>query len=698
MKSRKKAAAAISLAAIMMCGAFAGCKLISTDASKDMKQVIADVDISTSADFAAGAEFAAYKNTVEKSEINKRDLVASFISNYSSFTSYMQSGSGSYKFIFDTLSKSLVERQIYLQYAKVYFLKNGSWEEEAEERTTYSLQEYEALQKKEFDSKNERDIELLGFFLTQEERDRTDYNLRVTFNNTIDSAEKKYIKNEDDEHDHESDVRTLPTGVGSTNSDYFDNAYRIYTASGDMENAYPHGSYERVEGSTVTSRRKAYDNFLSNLRRNDLLEKGENTNNIEKLSYYAMEKKTAYEDALIQKLNKTFIAEEVPKITEEWCNEQFANTLGNQTNNFTNNSAALKSALDSVSDSSFVLTSAGADFGFVINILLPFSTKQSEELSDAAQDYKDVKGNKFATRARLLQNVKATDQRGTWFTGETDYSFKFTEDDNAYTGGNDKRTYLFFEDELQEGTNKVEQIKNYVGHYSYNGIYDEDKRVYEPNPVTIDGFIAEMEGYLNHVLGSGSATGAPVFTDAEDYYGQTNYYKDNGTADYSKFLYYQGKVNFDAFDANKVFAKDSKENLAMSVINELSFAYNTDTAGLNSYLGYVVSADKTDFVPEFEYAAQLAVQGGAGTYTVAPSDYGWHIMYCTFSYKDNATPYTFNYADRYEEGTFSNLYFESLKPEAVNTNASNRRTKIINSYQDCYTQYENRYSDLTNIG
>ena len=67
MKSRKKAFAAISLATVLMCGgAFAGCDLISTDASKDMKQIIADVDISSSADFAAGGEFAAFKGVVEK--------------------------------------------------------------------------------------------------------------------------------------------------------------------------------------------------------------------------------------------------------------------------------------------------------------------------------------------------------------------------------------------------------------------------------------------------------------------------------------------------------------------------------------------------------------------------------------------------------------------------------------------------------
>ena len=242
---------------------------------------------------------------------------------------------------------------------------------------------------------------------------------------------------------------------------YYDTAYRIYTGAGD--NATNYGSYERLKNSTVTSRRQAYDKFLSNLRRNNLLLAGENTNDIETLSYFQIERKSAYEDALVRKLSDTFTAEAVAKITEEWCNEQFANALRNQTDNFKNNPSALKTALDGVSDTSFVLTSPdNLNYGFVYNILLPFSAKQEEELADADQDYADGKGNKFETRARLLSNVTATDLRGSWFTGETDHSFTAQSELNAYTGGNANRTLLFFEDELQGENGKYERDRKSV--------------------------------------------------------------------------------------------------------------------------------------------------------------------------------------------------------------------------------------------
>ncbi|MGN0822879.1 MAG: hypothetical protein ACI4NG_03805, partial [Candidatus Gallimonas sp.] len=126
------------------------------------------------------------------------------------------------------------------------------------------------------------------------------------------------------------------------------------------------------------------------------------------------------------------------------------------------------------------------------------------------------------------------------------------------------------------------------------------------------------------------------------------------------------------------------------------FAYNTDTAGLNKYLGYSVSAYNTSFVKEFEYAAKKAVEGGVGTVTVAPSEYGWHIMYCTFSYA-NQTPYAFAFADVVREGSFSNLYYEALKSATVDGYSNAMQTQVVNAYSACVTVYESRYADLKDL-
>lgn len=695
MKSKKTAAAAISLAAVMMCGVFAGCDLITTDERKDLAQVIAEVNITNSASFEE--EYGDYKDVISTAEITKLDMIASFISSgYSAMNSY----GWSYKDTFDAICDSLVNRKVYLQYAMVYFLKNG-WTDGDGNKTEYTLSAYKTAVNGEGLSDVEREIAGISYFLTEEESNRTDYTVRVMFNNTIDSQEKTEIEKilKEDDVEYETSVRTTPTGVNTTNDDYYDTAYRVFTGT---ETSY--GSYERLEGSTATTRRNAYSEYLSNLSTNGLVTRGENTSDFESLNYFNIERKAAYEDALIQKLTDTFTAEAEASLSEEWCTDYFNKIVANQQTTFAKDSSSLESAMDSVSDTSFVLAASENDknYGFVINILLPFSTAQSEALSGADQDFGDGKGNKFATRAQLLAKVKATDQRGSWFTGETDYSYDASQDTSAYTGGNGDRSWLFFEDSLQGEGTKYEPLAKYYGKYTYNGTYDAEKRVYDPVEIDIDGFVTEMEGYLKAVLGASALT---EVTQTQNYYAPADgYYKADGTVDYSKFVYRSGKVNWTAldggasFDANKMFLAGSNENKALSVINELSFAYNTDTAGLNSYLGYAVTANKTSFVSEFEYAAQWAVQQGAGSYVIAPSDYGWHIIYCTFSFADNAAPFAFDYSEKGTEGTFSYLFFEALKSNAATTYSSNKRSKIISAFVDGSSVYEKRYENLSNLG
>ena len=60
------------------------------------------------------------------------------------------------------------------------------------------------------------------------------------------------------------------------------------------------------------------------------------------------------------------------------------------------------------------------------------------------------------------------------------------------------------------------------------------------------------------------------------------------------------------------------------------------------------------------------------------------------------TPYTFDWNEIEEEGTFSNLYYEALKASNLTTYSTSRQTEIINSYDNdaCVTLHEDRYQDL----
>lgn len=728
--NKKAKLATVALSAVFACGLFASCDLVTTDPYKDYQQVVAEVDITKGEDFAQGGKYNAYASVIDGAKINKRDMVANFVS---SGYNAMNSQGWSYEDTFKAIIKNLTERQIYIQYAKVFLLENGD-----AEGNTYTVEGYNAA------TAGDNELADLDYFLTASEKAQALYATRVLFNNSLDSQEKieidKINKKNDDEASTET-ARTTPTGVNTANNDYCDEAYRVYTG---YNSASACGSYKTQKGSTSTTRVQAYTSFLTNLRMNALLANNEDTSDVENLSYFKTELRSRYETALIQKLADCFEKEAEKVLTADWVQGQYDDTYEKQSQGFDRDVKVFESALDGISDTNFVLTAPEENYGYVINILLPFSTAQKATLNGFGQDYGDPKGNSFVQRAGLLKNVLATDQRASWFTGSEDYSFDATSAsssvDKSYNAGDADRKYLFFEDSLVKDyanvnndadfvntTDQYQTVKNYYGRYTYNGsvTYYKEKDAYrlQPNKIDIDGFIDEMEGYLAfagltvsdncYVSSIDEAGNVTPVADNKGYYNRSysDFYAKKGETvdynrvDYSTFVYYAGKVDFaNGYDANKIFETGSKENTAFSVINELSFAYNTDTAGLNPYLGYSVVTGKTSYMSEFEYAAQWACKKGAGTYVVAPTDYGWHIIYCTFSFvkndQDEIKPFTFDFDDVSVKGTFSNLYYEKLKSTVVNTYTTNKQTEIVNSFSNdsCVTTYESRYEDLLNIG
>lgn len=706
MKKTTKVAA-VALAAALSSTLLAGCD-ITTDVSKDYAQVIAEVNITDSANFESSS-YAEYGDVIGTTEITKRDMVAYFISTgYSMMESY----GWTYYDTFNMISETLVNRQIYIQYAMLYLLDDES-------ESDITVAGYEAAV--EGQTGIDRRLAALAYFLDEEEEAQALYSTRQLVNNTLDSQEETYLDHDHSHDDSTSTARTTPTGIDTETEDYYNEAYRIYTGSNALADC---PGYEAPEGSTPTTRRKAYSSFLASLRANSLIESGEDLSDVESLTYFKTELASAYETAIINKLTDKFEDTIRATVNEQYAQEIYDTTYSRQETTFANDTDSFETALEGVSDTSFVLTAPEANYGYVINILIPFSTSQSLELENAPADLGDTKGNNFLQRAALLKNVRGTDQRGTWF--DEDYAFDGAETENAYTGGNAARSYLFFEDSLG-GNEQYERVPNYLGNYTYNGTVrrnDDESYTVRPNRITIDEFIAEMEGYLTQaanevsVEGDGYTVSEGVYVNgiaADDtinavadnttYYNRSvsDYYTESGAVDYSKFVYYAGQVNFtNGFDANQFFLAGSAENVAYSVMNELSFAYNTDTAGLNDYFGYVISTGATDYAPEFEYAAQYVCRQGAGSYVVVPSDYGWHVIYCTFSFVADEegnviAPYTFNWDDRATEGTFSYLFYEALCADLVSEYASIRQSNAIEDFKDCAVVYEDRYADLSGL-
>ncbi len=688
MKNKKRTKiVCLSLVAALSCSILAGCKLVSTDTDADMKQVIAQVDISQGDDFKEGGEYAEYAETITSVDIIKRELINGFLSyGYQ----YVQQGQ-TYSATFQAIKDSLVARNTLLQYAMVQMFESPD--------NTKNKEDYNQLMSQEYDSELDKQIAGVKYFLDEDEILRAEYTLKRTINTTLDSQEQTIIQAE--HGTHMESVRTLPTGVDTQDEDFYDVSYQIYTGKNLLANC---GTYEAVEGSTPATRKRAYNVFIAGLIANDLVEEGENVSKLEDLKYYQEQTLVAYQDALMQKQTEMFEAQAEATVTEDYAITKYLSTLEDQKESFANAISDFDTALSEVSDTSFLLAAPALGYGFAINILLPFSDTQNNLYTAYSNGHNE--GENFVYRASLLKNLKATDQRESWFNGEVDYAYEKTAGSGEW--------YFFENNTKQVASGEIKQyetLKNYAGSYPFNGTatkraeteHDEYRYEVKANEITIDDFIQIFEGQMNNAEGL-SASGSYVYGQ-DAYYSFTadDYYKTNASGakeiDYSKFLYYVGQVDLGGENsADVVFDATSLTNKAMSIVNELSFAYNTDTAGLNTYLGYSVSAFKTNFVPEYEYAAKVAVAGGVGTYTIAPSTYGWHIMYTTFVYGDaGEAVYNFEWAQKDIEGTFSNLYYEALISTTVSDYTTTMQTRITQNYSKCVTVYEDRYQDLLSM-
>lgn len=716
----KKKIMAVVLSTAMLGCCFTACDLISTDSERDMAQVVADIDITKAEEFQNGGKFAKYadEGVVKPLTVTKRELVSYFIN---SGYSYISNGM-SYEDTFNTLLDSMVNYKILIQYSMVYLIENDAGytvegfksyvgNAEGDEYTIKSLEYF--LQDKPFD--------------TFTRAEKAVYELKASINSALDSQESKYIASLDEnESSSEAEDRTRPDGIDTEKEEFYDADYAIYTGFNSLTAC---GTYEKAAGSTKTTRQKAYNSFLKALKQNNLLSDDElaaaREGNVEELDYYTTELISQYQSALSEKLSDTFENEAAAQITDEYLTGKFTSLFDSQKETYDKSTSSFETDIGSLSDSSFVLycpadTAANdnTQYGFVYNVLLPFSSVQKYTLSQYQNDKGLNESQYYQKRAALLDKIEAKDQREAWFNGSTDYSFK---SDEAYpNGGSD---YLFFEDSLTDN-DQYEKIQKYYGYYPYNGTveYDYDNYEYDltPNKISLTGFITEMESYLNWAMDrEGYSNRAAALTNATytlldksvtvsadgkaTTYGDNDYLDADGDVDYSKFVYYMGQVDGLNVEAKSMFEEENNPAYtAMSAFNELQFAYSTDTGCLNTYMGYNVSRYTTSYVGEFEFAAKLAISLGAGTYTVCPSDYGWHIIYCTYAFNRSevyGSAADLNWTEKETKGAFEYYFYEAVKSSLVSNYQNILQSDAVNTYknEDCVKIYKDRYSDYTSL-
>ncbi len=697
-KSSVKKTAALIMG-IALCVGGVGCdNFVLTDNAKDLAQTVATVNISKGlkndprySEDTAKQVGAIVDNL--SNDISKRDLVAYFLSTG---YQYVESYGYSYEDTFNMLMDGLVSREIMIQYAIAYYIQTTELSEEGC-KAYIDAKKAEATDKvKELYAANP-EVLTLQYFLTENDGDTEDYkravyNLKKSLNTSLDSLEANYIKEDDEEEEDTTETRTLPTGVDTTVEDYYTEDYDVYT--GSMQKPIDQcGEYikDRVDGSTTNTRQKAYNAFLANLQGYNMIKKSEDTSDVTLLNYYYVELSSSLGQALINKYFEALQDEIITKLDADYVTKKYQEVYATQVNNYETSPTAFSTALDGVSDSSFMLYGL-KDFGFVYNILLPFSAEQEIAYTQAKNNKANTQDDLYAARREILNNVEGKDLRGSWISKDEDKNHSYVEEDK----------YYFFKDNLVEGaaeTTKYEQLTQYAGKFAYQGTVDEEGKA-TPTKIKIgdenSGFIKIFEDYIKATVGEGVTLSGAKNAAYDSTTKFTNEKKE--VEDYSPFVYYSGKVNGLEDNAKDVyFKKDSKIYKTVSAVNELMFAYSTDTGCLNKYLGYSVSPYSTNFVKEFEYAAREAIKGGVGSYVVCATDYGWHIVFASYVYTQDGAVYAgYDHAQKDTEGTFSNLFYESLKDSTAQNYSTEVQNDVLNRYNndDSVKLYKSRYKDL----
>ncbi len=719
-KNTVKKTAALLLGLALTVGSVGCANFITTNGEKDLAQTVATVNISkelkkSGSGFENVADDVADIISGISNKISKRDLVAYFLSvGYQ----YVESYGYSYKDTFNMLMEGLVQRKIVIQYAIAYYLQNEAAlsAEGRDAFVTNELNAAKARSEKEYQMlKDHEEVLTLKYFLTEnganmDEYDYAVYSLKQSLNSSLDSLEGAYIKTTDEEHDH-AEARTLPDSLTTETEKYFTKNYEVYTGRNTVADC---GAYEKVEGSTRSTRQSAYNAFLANLQSYGMVNSGkkEDTSKIENLDYYYVELTSILGQSLINKYYEDLeVAVEKDLALKDDANQnyverKYASLYKTQEESYSISHSSFETAIDGLSDTSFVVYGR-KNFGFVYNILLPFSADLEVEYNEIKNNAANSENDIFNSRKKLLSKVKGKDLRDTWISehDHANYSYKV----------GDK--YYFFPEHFDVNDKeygKYEGLKHYAGNYPFNGEWvdeDNDKEIDDGEmiaaPVSINGFIKLMNDQMNAALGSNLYKTYSAETDvkvldgyANDDY-DTNYKNADGDIDYSKFVYYSEKTPLTENGTKDFFVEDTQIYKAASAVNELMFAYSTDPGCLNTYLGYAVSPYGTDFVKEFEYAAQKAVEGGAGSYYVCATDYGWHIVYATFVFEKDGEAYAGGYIDAEKdiEGSFSNLFYESIKSSAIQNYSTQIQNDVLNEYNndDSVTLYKSRYKDLLNL-
>lgn len=419
----------------------------------------------------------------------------------------------------------------------------------------------------------------------------------------------------------------------------------------------------KIDTNSTTERRKAYNKVIKLLENNELL--GDNyKGDIITTRYFLDTVKSNKETKLLEKYEECIRKDILKNIDFEDVSQAYAKKYKKQ-NSWTN--AEFASALASATTADPILVSNGSGYGYVYNLLLGASIEQTDAISNLDKNLSVAE--RAEGRREILSATKVKDLRSSWILSGYDFDgSKFT-GDYTFTTAENSLPFQGVVTKLKDATEDA------PAKYKVNSITE----------YTLDSFVAMMDEYVYGSVQTGETTTNPSI------------YKKVNT-----------NVANDEYDER---------------INELLFAFSTDSGSLNTYMGYTIQpipdgANTETYMQEFADAGRELLAMGSNSYIIVATDYGYHVMFYSQVFDgyncetldEYLTTIGINAESEWETmmSDYANYddqdgYLFSLTESVVSIELNNRMTseqrKIINKYvydeeTSGVVKYESRYADL----
>lgn len=405
-------------------------------------------------------------------------------------------------------------------------------------------------------------------YLTEEELIDVEYLTVKDMNDLI----KNYVESDGDKLSDTliETVRTVPTNAANKEKKLSDAEKKAYINK-DVQT----GEIKGIDTDSTNERREAYNEVVELLEVNQLL--GDSFNGkLENTIYYKETIEGYKENKLLEKFEKCITDNARAKIDYQDLQDKYLNNYETQSQM---TSKEFGEKLSSATAEDPVLVSNATGFGYVYNLLLGASEAQTKKINEIEET--DIQ-ERAKERKKILASTTVKDLRSTWLLSGYDF---------------DTTTKCFTGDYTFTSASNSLPFKGSVTHLNAedkdNEDYKAEYRVDAVDEFSLSSFVQMMEEYVY-----GKEQIGETVTDQSVY---------------KKVKYTAGVEEYE------------------EKINELLFAFSTDSGSLNTYKGYAISPvpedGKETYMQEFADAGRELITLGGQSYIMVATDYGYHIMF-----------------------------------------------------------------------